>query len=32
MQPLGGQNMRLDQRMNGLQRRRASTDLVGQCR
>src|SRR5262249_42379928 len=32
MQPLGGKNMALDQRMKRLQNRRTSTDLVGQCR
>ena len=32
MQPLGGQNMGLDQRMQRLQRRRAGADLVGQRR
>jgi hypothetical protein len=32
MQPLGGQDMALDQRMEWLQRRRAGADLVRQCR
>ena len=32
VQPLGGQDMALDQRMERLQRRRAGADLVRQCR
>jgi hypothetical protein len=32
MQPLGGQNMALDQRLKRLQNRRTGAHLVGQCR